>query len=131
MIRYWMVLIVSWSTVVLSVIGLALLIFIGYSTTVWSLNIGLIGLCLSICVLGLNNASSATDSRKESARYNDLSKKLDTIASRQEDLISLVQSSSLHSSEETPSLDSLTNSVDSIEAAIDRVRISLNSENRA
>ena len=38
--RYWMILIISWSTVALSVLGLAGLFFIGYSTTEWSLNTG-------------------------------------------------------------------------------------------
>lgn len=121
--------IVSGLTGVFALIGFSLYALIGVLTDEW--NFGWIGIYLAMLSYGAGNLYAAKSTRDRAEQYNDLSKKLDTIASRQEDLISLVQSSSLHSSEEAPNLDSLTNSVDSIEAANDRVRNSLNSNNRA
>lgn len=125
---YWFLLIVTGLTVVFSVIGASTFMLLGLLTDVW--HFGWIGFYCATLSLGAANVYAATSTRTRAEQYNDLSNRLDTIASRQECLISLVQSSSLHSSEEDQSLDSLTNSVDSIEAAVDRVRNSLNSDKR-
>lgn len=119
MIRYWTILTVSWSTVALSVFGLIVLFIIDYSTTEWGLNIGLVGLLLSLCVLGINNAAGAADSKIQTERYNCLSTRLDTIARRQENLIALVEGSSQHSATADPSLGATSDSAAPANAATD------------
>ncbi len=121
--------IVSSLTSVFAIIGFSLYALIGVLTDEW--NFGWIGIYLAMLSYGAGNVYAAKSTRDRAEQYNDLANKLDAIASQQEALISLVQSPPPHATEEAPSLDTLTNSVDSIEAAIDRVRNSLNSDYRA
>ena len=126
---YWVLLILTGITVVFSVIGATTFMLLGLLTDMW--HFGWIGFYCATLSLGAGNLYAATSTRVRAEQYNDLSDKLDNITSQQEALISLVQSPPPHATEEAPSLDSLTNSVNSIEAAIDRVRNSLNDDDRA
>lgn len=126
---YRVTIILSGLTALFAMIGLWLYGLIGFLMDEW--DFGWIGFYLAMLSFGAGNLYAATSTRSRAEQYNDLANKLDAIASQQEALISLVQSPPPHATEEAPSLDSLTNSVDSIEAAIDRVRNSLNSDYRA
>ena len=153
--KVWTLVVVSAMLIAIAILGVWPSVENRISAGELSSGIGFMGLYLGLLSLGFTGLASAlsihsgdehhkelskkiednarklnTIKRQQWNRYKALSNRLDTITSRQEDLISLVQSSSLHSTEEAQSLDSLTNSVDSIEAAIDRVRNSLNSDKR-
>ena len=104
---YWIAVILSWLTTIGAAIVILFLIWSGYQTTKWHFE--LIGIYLALFAFGVGNLYATTSSRAGTEQYNDLSDKLDNIASRQEELISMVQSYSLRYQNEDPVPDSSAN----------------------
>ena len=107
-----------WLTTIGAALVLALLLSIGHLTSKW--NWELIGIYLALFIFGVGNSNEAMSSRDNTKQYNDLSNKLDNIASRQEELVSMVRSYSLRYQNEAPVPDSPPNSTESSEDTADR-----------
>lgn len=116
MMSYRATIILNGITVAFATIGFSLFALIGIITN--DLNFGWIGFYLALSSMGVGNLSAAQSSRIRAEHYNALSDKLNAIASRQEDLIALVQGSSKHS--ETSDSDAETNSTEIAETADSR-----------
>ena len=107
---YWVLLILTGITVVFSVIGATTFMLLGLLTDMW--HFGWIGFYCATLSLGAGNLYAATSSRVRAEQYNALSNKLDTIASQQEALISLLQGNPQHSGTADPSPGSPINGAD-------------------
>ena len=104
---YYIAVTLSWLIAIGAALVLLLLVLIGSLTTKWHFEV--IGIYLALFAFGVGNLYATTSSRAGTEQYNDLSDKLDNIASRQEELISMVQSYSLRYQNEDPVPDSSAN----------------------
>ena len=105
-------------TILLASLALSMLVFIGFTTKVW--DIGLMGLYITSLALAVGVLVAAESIRAGTKQYKKLSKKieanarkLDTIASQQEQLIAILTNSSLHCPAEVPSPVSAPSSTES------------------
>ena len=87
-------------TVLLSLVGATIYMSIGEMTNDW--NFGWIGIYLAMSSFGAGNLYATTSGRTSERHYNALSDKIDEVADRQEDLISLVHAVSQHSPDAGP-----------------------------
>jgi len=115
--RYRASVILSGITTVLALTGFTLYAVVGILMDEW--NFGWIGIYVAMLSMGAGNLYAATSTRTGAEQYNDLSNKLNTIASQQKELLWLVQSRSKHSQVEDPTPDSSTNSAEPSEDPAD------------